>query len=198
MVLRGACKWMRVRQMNFEILPGLPPYGPRAVSFTERGDQEFREGLVIRFHPENSDPWIGNFLGGETNCTTVLDHPNETDVIVVANGNAFVIDLEKRAIRDRIGGDITAVIPSPALGLVIFQGFVDFTAVRANGTGWVSPRISWDGFRNIKVHESVLSGEAWAPSIKDIWMPFTLDLLTGQCTDGIYGNDMARAVRVGP
>ena len=189
---------MRVRQMHFEILPGLPPYGPMAVSFTERGDQEFREGLVVRFYPEKSDPWIGNFLGGMTNCTTVLDHPNETDVIVVAKGDACVVDLEGRAIRDRIGSDVAAVIPSPTLGLVIFQRFVDFTAVRSDGSRWVSPRISWDGFRNIKVHESVVSGEAWAPSVGDIWVPFTLDLLTGHCADGIYGKDMARAVRLEP
>src|SRR5690242_7494503 len=135
---------MRVRPMRFEILPGLPPYGPKALSFTERGEQEFREGLVVRFHPEKSDPWVGNFLGGMTNCTTVLNHPNEMDVIVVAKGDARVIDLERRSVLDRIGGgDVTAVIPSPSLGLIIFQGFVDFTAVKADGTGWVSPRISW-------------------------------------------------------
>jgi hypothetical protein len=187
--------------MRFEVLPGLPTDGPMPVSFSERamrGEIEFREALVVRFYPAKSNPWIGNFLGGMTNCSTVLDHPNETDVIVVASGDACAVDLEGRTTRDRIArGDVTAVIPLPSLDLVIFQRLVDFTAVRTDGSGWTSPRISWDGFRNIKVHETVLSGEAWTPSLGDIWEPFTLDLLTGHCADGIYEKDMARAVRVG-
>src|SRR5215471_9829208 len=130
--------------MRFEVLPGLPTDGPMAVSFSERatrGEVEFREGVIVRFFPKNSDPWVGNFLGSETKCTSVLDHPNGIDVIVVAKGDACVVDLERRAIRDRIAqGDVTAVIPQPSLGLVILQGFVAFTAVRADGSGWISAR----------------------------------------------------------
>lgn len=163
-----------------------------------RGEVEFRAGVVVRFYPEDSDPWIGNFLGGETKCSAVLDHPNETDVIVVAKGEAYVIDLNGRTIRDRIArGDITAAIPLPSLGLVIFQGYVDFTAVGADGSGWISPRISWDGFRNIKVMGTKLAGDAYTP-VEDAWVPFTLDLLTGNCTDGVYEKEMDRAVRVVP
>ncbi|KRR18870.1 hypothetical protein CQ13_10595 [Bradyrhizobium retamae] len=186
-----------VPAMRFEILPGLPPYGPRAVSFTGRGEHEFREGLVVRFYPEKSDPWVGNFLGGMTNCTAVLDHPNGADVIVVADGHTCVIDPESRAMRDCAAwDDIAAVFPLHQLGLVVFQGLVDFAAVRSDNSGWISPRISWDSFRNVKVHETELTGEAWTP-VGDIWAPFTLDLLTGHCADGIYEKDMARAVRVG-
>ena len=183
--------------MRFEILPGLPPYGPMAVSFTQRGEYEHREGLVIRFYPRESDPWVGNFLGSETKCTTALDHPNEADVIVVAGGEACIVDPESRAIRVRIAGDIEHVFPLPSLGLVLFQGMVDFTAVRADGSGWISPRISWDGLRKIEIRGTELVGEGYTP-IEDAWVPFTLDLLTGRCADGIYEKEMARAVRVGP
>ncbi len=72
---------------------------------------------------------------------------------------------------------------------------VDFSAVRSDNFRWISPRISWDSFRNINVHETQLNGEAWTP-IGDAWVPFTLDLLTGCCTDGIYEIDMARAQHV--
>ena len=181
--------------MRFEILPSLPPYGPIAKSFTERGDQ-YREGLVVRFYPNQSDPWVGNFLGGMTKYTNVLAHPNGSDVIVVANGSTCVIDPEWRVKRDGIAWeDITAVFSLQQLGLVVFQGLVDFAAIRADNSVWLSPRISWDGFRNIKVHESELTGEAWT-AIGDSWVPFTLDLLTGRCSDGIYEYDMGRAVHV--
>jgi len=181
--------------MRFEILPGLPPYGPMAVSFTMHGAHEHREGLVVRFHPSESEPWVGNFLGGMTACNFVLDHPNETDVIVVAQGEACVVDPENRAIRDRIAVDVEEVIPLASLGSVIFRGLTDFTAIKADNSGWRSPRISWDGLRNIEVHGTELQGEAYTP-IEDAWLPFTLDLLTGNCLDGVYKKEMGRAVPV--
>jgi hypothetical protein len=179
--------------MRFEVLPGLPPYGPMAISFTMNGTNEHREGLVVRFYPKESDSWVGNFLGGGTTYTVVTDHPNGIDVIIVARGDACIIDPEHRAIRDRIAPDIAGVIPLPSLGLVVFQGLTDFTALSAENIGWRSPRISWDGFRNIEVRETELLGEAYTPNGDD-WAPFHLDLLTGNCTDGIYAQEMARAL----
>jgi hypothetical protein len=181
--------------MRFEILPGLPPYGPMAVSFTIHGAREHREGLVVRFYPRMSEPWIGNFLGGMTACTVVLDHPNETDVIVVAQGMACVVDPENRIICHNIACDIEQIIPVPPLGSIVFRGLTSFTAVNADGSEWRSPRVSWDGFRNIEVHETEILGEAYTP-VADEWVPFKLDLLTGHCPDGIYDKEMARAVLI--
>ena len=180
--------------MRFEIRPGLPAYGPRAINFTIRGEREHREGLVVRFYPRQSEPWTGNFIGGMTTCTAVLEHPNKTDVIVIAQGEACIVDPDNRAIRVRIAGDVVQVIHARSLGLLVFQGMTDFKAIRADNSGWRSPRISWDGFRNIKVRDSELFGEAYTP-VQDGWVPFKLDLLTGHCADGIYESEMARAVR---
>jgi hypothetical protein len=69
----------------------------------------------------------------------------------------------------------------------------DFTAIGADNSGWRSPRISWDGFCNVQVHETELFGEAYTP---DVWVPFKLDLLTGPCTDGVYEKEMATAMLV--
>jgi len=56
--------------MRFEILPGLPSSGPPALYFTERG--KFSEGVVVRFYPKRSEPWVGNFFGGLTEYNAVL------------------------------------------------------------------------------------------------------------------------------
>ena len=181
--------------MRFEILPGLPPYGPMAISFTRNGAREHREGLVVRFYPAASEPWVGNFIGGETACNIVIDHPNKAYVIVVAQGEACIVDPERRAILDSMAWDTDQVFSIPSLGLVIFQRLTDFIAIGADNAGWLSPRISWDGFRNVEVHETDLLGEAYSP-VSDAWVPFQLDLLTGHCTDGIYEKEMARAIRV--
>ncbi len=181
--------------MRFEVLPGLPPYGPMAISFTMHGAREHREGLVVRFYPTGSEPWVGNFLGRMAACNIVLDHPNETDVIVVAQGEASIVDPESRTIRESISYNVEEVISLPPLRSVVFRCLIDFVAVKADNSGWRSPRISWDGMRNIEVNGTELSGEAYTP-VADIWVPFKLDLLTGHCADGIYEKEMARAVQI--
>jgi hypothetical protein len=180
--------------MRFEILPGLPPYGPMAISFTKNGAREHREGLVVRFYPTASEPWVGNFIGGVNAYNAVLDPPNETYVIVVARGEACIVDPERRAVH-RMAWDTEQVISVPSLRSIIFQSLTDFIAVGADNSGWISQRISWDGFRNVEVHETDLLGEAYSP-VSDAWVPFRLDLLTGHCTDGIYEKEIARAVHV--
>ncbi|MBK3659934.1 hypothetical protein JJE66_01515 [Bradyrhizobium diazoefficiens] len=178
--------------MRFEILPGLPPYGPMAVNFSVHGPREHREGLVVRFYPKNSEPWVGNFVGGMSACNAVLDYPGGDYVIVVAQGDACILDPERRIVLDRIAGDIKQVISVSSLGSVVFQRLTDFIAIRDDNSGWHSPRISWDGFRNIEVHEATLLGEAYTPN-GNYWAPFQLDLLTGHCTDGIYEKEMSEA-----
>lgn len=182
--------------MRFEILPGLPPYGPEAISVTIHDDREHREGLVVRFYPKASESWVANFFGDRgMACNAVLDHPNGTDVIVVAGGEASIVDPEVRGIRERIPGEIKGFMALPSLNSVLFWGFTDFSAIKADNSRWLSPRISWDGLRNMQVHGTELAGEAYTP-IEDAWVPFKLDLLTGHCADGIYANEIARAVPV--
>jgi hypothetical protein len=50
----------------FDILPGLPAYGPMALSFPENGRGLFRQGLVVQFSPFSREAWIGNFQRGST------------------------------------------------------------------------------------------------------------------------------------
>jgi len=180
--------------MRFEILPGLPAYGPRAINFSTHGEREHREGLVVRFYPDRSEPWTGNFIGGETVCTRVLEHPNRSDVLVIAQGEASIVDPESRTVRDRMG-DIQEVIELPSLRSIVLRDFIRFTALKADNKGWRSPRISWDGFRNVRVHGRNLLGEAYTP-VEDSWVPFKLDLMTGHCPDGIYEHERARALPV--
>ena len=182
--------------MRFEILPGLPTSGPPALYFIERG--KFSEGLVVRFYPEQSEPWIGNFLGGNfTNYSTALDHPNGADVVVVARGDACIVDIEKRYIRKDLAGHVDQVIAIPSLGMLVFPNMTDFIAITADNAGWRSERISWDGFRNLKVLGNDLLGEAYTP-VEDSWVPFTLDLRTGHCADAVYQREIARAIQIVP
>lgn len=177
------------------MLPGLPPYGTPAISFTKNGPREHREGLVVRFYPKGAEPWVGNFVGGTTACTIALDHPNRTDVIVVAGGDACIVDPDNQTVRAHVPGDVKNVFPIPALELVLFQGMVDFHAIKSDNSEWCSNRISWDGFRKVEVCGTELLGEAFSP-VSNAWVPFSLDLLTGHCANSLYEEEMRRAVQV--
>ena len=106
--------------MRFEILPGLPAYGPPAISFPKSDVPTFREGLVVRFQPEQSEPWVGNFLGGSTDYDRVLAHPNGREAIVVSRGHGCIVDAETKSVTVWLG-DLTRLEPlgraGPGAGL---------------------------------------------------------------------------------
>ena len=65
--------------------------------------------------------------------------------------------------------------------ILIFGTSTDFEAVGASGRVWRSRRISWDGIRSLKLESDTLTGEAWS---LDIWLPFSLDINSGEHKGG--------------
>ena len=50
--------------VKFEILSGLPPYGPSAEAFSATGQGKHKEGFVVRFRADDDNAWVGNFQPG--------------------------------------------------------------------------------------------------------------------------------------
>jgi len=183
----------------FEILPGLPPYGPAAEPFPEDGRQAYREGLVIRFRPRGNPSWVGNFQRGWSVFNSVVLHPDQYQVIVVAGGAGYIVDPGSRRQMHQFGlsGSSSFLQSLPELNLVVFGEGLRIAACLACNTAWCTERISWDGMRNITVTASTLRGEAWSP-VSDRWHPFEVDLLTGKTSEAIYPREMANAIRIAP
>ena len=76
----------------FRILPGLSATGPWPEQFTATGRGSHSEGVVVEFNPDTSRSWVGNFQPGGTAYDTVIVHPNGREVIVIAHGQAYLID----------------------------------------------------------------------------------------------------------
>ncbi|TWT74503.1 hypothetical protein Pla123a_33260 [Posidoniimonas polymericola] len=55
----------------------------------------------------------------------------------------------------------------------------------ASGLAWKTRRLSWDGFRELRVAGSSLFGEAYTP-MGDSWHEFEVDLETGEAVGGSY------------
>jgi hypothetical protein len=183
----------------FEILPGLPPYGPAAEPFPEDGGQAYREGLVVEFRPRGRPSWVANFQKGASGVDAVVRHPDQDHVIVVAGGTGFIVDPVSRRQTHQflLSGAISFLQSLPELNLVVVGDGLRIAACLADDTGWCTERISWDGMRNITVSGSTLRGEAWSP-VSDRWYPFVVDLLTGKMSGAIYPQEMANAIRIGP
>ena len=184
---------------RYQILPGLPPDGPTAVPIGADGWTGawggHREGLVIRFYPDTSETWVANFQPGSGGWEGVLEHPNGKHLIVLARCQGYVVDPATRQRVQTFSGCIQHVIELPDLDAIVFSDGLGFEAIKSDGIWWRSPRISWDEIRNIKVEGTILRGEASSPiGGGNTWVPFTLDLMTGQCEDGVYERDMQRAI----
>jgi hypothetical protein len=167
---------------RYKILEGLPPYGDVPQQFSATGMGTYREGFVVQFSPNTTPVWVGNFQRGMGSLEGVFNHPNQELLVVVAAGQAYVIEVHNRELRQTFGGMLETVFEIPEQELLVFGDRTEFQAFGRSGRIWQSHRISWDGFYSLAVDGDELVGEAW--SYEDIWLPFRLNLRSGQHQGG--------------
>ncbi len=173
----------------FKKLSGLPPYGAPAkpFSFQKEGGHYASEGIVVEFTDGSGASWVGNFQPCGGNYSTVLPHPNDRDVIVIAGGQGYIVDPLEQQVVELFGGHIETVIEVPERKLVVFGNGLAFEAYGTRGNMWRSRRISWDGIKNIRQEGEALVGDAWTPlDQKDDWQPFRVSLIDGTVQGGSY------------
>ena len=169
---------------RFRILPGLPATGPWPEQFSATGRGMHREGFVVEFFPEFKPPWVGNFQPGLTSYDAILPLPNGRLVVVVAGGQAYVIEPEPNLLTT-FGGQIDGALEAPALNLLILGNAVYLEAWNTNAMQWRTRRISWDGIWDLRVDHDRLKGLAWN-AVEDREEPFSVDLKTGDVEGGAY------------
>lgn len=165
------------------VLPSLPTYGPLPEQFSATGRGTHREGFVVEFLPEDAPVWVGNFQRGLTSLDEVLVEPGTKWVIVIAGGEAYVVEPRSRTCVETFGGQIEEVWKIPP-GTLVFSNGLWFEALGPDGLSWRTRQVSWDGFRNVRVDGGVIRGEAWNPM--DDWAPFTVDVATGEVRGGSF------------
>ena len=171
-------------QSRFVILDGLPSYGPPALPFSSTGQGKHREGFVVRFCPANAEEWVGNFQPGLSSFHKVLVHPNQMHLIVVAGGEAYVVDPTTHELVANFGGSIEAAVEVLSLKAVLFSNGLWFELLGQNGLNWKTRRLSWDGMRNVQVLSTTVVGEGWC--FDETWHKFSVDLSDGKASGGGY------------
>lgn len=129
---------------SFRILPGLPASGALTVQFSETGMGTHSEGFVVEFIPASGSHWVGNFQGGEVGTSDVVEHPDGSSLIIVARGQAYIVNPDSRKLLGTFGGAIESVIPVTEHGFIIFGNGFWFEGYGSAGLLWRSRRISWD------------------------------------------------------
>ena len=175
---------MNTRHPRFEILSGLPPYGPSAEPFTATGQGTHRQGFVVRFYPSHGESWVGNFQPCGLSLRAVEEHPDGARLIVISGGQVYIIDPNNRKYVEFIGAGNEQIIHIGDVLLLITA--TDFKAIGSEGQRW-NRRVSWDGIRNFAVDPTghTITGEGWTP-VTDEWIRFELDVASGVVTGGPY------------
>jgi len=170
--------------IEFEILDGMPPYGPCPEQFSATSWGTHSEGFVLRVNPDLAEPWIGNFQPGLTGYSCAYHHPNGRDLVVVAGGQAYVVEPASRRTTETFGGALCWSHELPGHELLLFHNGLEFIAYGILGRVWRSRRVSWDGIRVTSVEFPWLRGEA--TGLKDQEAFFLVDLRSGEASGGSY------------
>jgi hypothetical protein len=172
---------------SYKILAALPTYGPDPIRFSDTGMGMHSEGFVVEFFPGEDRAWVGNFHRGLSSFDAATAHPNGYLVIVVAGGSAYFVDPEKRDVEQTFGGDIVYLEDAKDIQAVVLGDPCGLHAQYPDSR-ISTPRISWDGMRNLERDVEAISGEAWDP-MQNAWLPFRADLRSGEVEGGSYINE---------
>jgi hypothetical protein len=174
----------------FEKLPGLPGTGSLPEQFSPTRSGTHRECFVVKFFPDRGKPWVGNFQHGHLSFDGAYQHPNNQHVLVVSHGEGYVIDPQTKELVELAGGGIKSVhvLDDPRLLLLISD--IAFEVLGPTGRLWHTRRLSWDGFRNLKIADPEITGEGWN-ALDQLWQPFKVDIRTGRSEGGAYDRNDA-------
>jgi len=163
-------------------LGGLPGEGPAPRQFSATGHGTYREGFVVEFNPPGATAWVGNFQPGSTSLYRIIEEPANETVLVIAGGQGYAVNERSGALLATYDSDIEFV--ERGASTTVIGDNLGFASYLDGGLLWRTRRISWDGFRNLRVEGGLIFGEAWC--FDDTWHLFSVDLLTGQASGGSY------------
>lgn len=170
--------------LSVQLLAGLPPYGPMAMSFPKEWGLRGHEGVVCEF--KNDDfCWVGNFSPGLYGITFAAIHPNQRDAVVYAKGHLWSVDpVQPTASLVLQSIESAMEVRKPDGWLLNISGLA-IARFGPDGLLWHTKRLSWDGFTQLALAGDELTGLACEPS-ENSWAPFRVDIRNGSSTGGSH------------
>lgn len=174
------------QQKRYEILDGLPAYGPMYIPVSENEEEHYSEGFVVRFFKSDGTEWVANFKPGWTDCCLVVDYPHSNRMVVIAYGQGYIMNPEQQKPIDTFGVNIKYAVVTKD-NTIVTTDDIYVAIIDDNGVNWQSKRISIDGIKDLMLHENTVTGLACNPmGNSDEWIPFAIDLETKEITGGSW------------
>src|SRR5271154_6027101 len=168
-----------VLEMRPLIAPSRHFVYPQQVEEVERGALE----LLVRPASAEQTEFLATFALGFADPavpTGVWACPNPEWLCAVAGGYAYLVNTadpkQWEQVEYRPVLAVTALLPQR---LLLFSGHQSLVALGPNGKAWETGRLSWEGFKILKVGDAALTGLGW-DLITDREFEFRVDLRSGE------------------
>ena len=172
---------------RYEILNSLPVYGPMYISVTDNDEPYYSEGFPIKFYKSDGTTWVANFKPGWTGKNGVYDFPEREVIIVIAGGLGYTMNPDKEKPINTFGLTINEIFQTENGSLACADGISFIYLDNTTGELWRSVRISWDGFKDLKLNEYLITGKSYDPTnTNNEWTEFSLNLKTKEVIGGSY------------
>ncbi len=167
-------------------MEALPTSGPMYIPVTENDGAFYSEGFPVRFYKSDGTDWVANFKPGWTDLKVICELKDTTHILVIAGGTCYLMNPDETKPISVFGVGYSAVINAPD-GRLVLQDQTDLTIVQTDGNYWNSERISWDGLKDLKLDNNIITGLSYDPMHDaDEWVNFTYDIGTKILTGGSY------------
>lgn len=142
--------------MHAEILKKAPVSG----DFEEHNFSETNDCLWVKFVDQDGAEWIGIFdnnLG--TSLKTVIPIPESNSVLVISNGQGYLVDLNKRVITENTDWkDVESIIYNDETGLYLASDGLSLMLLDGAECIWTGERVSLDGIKFTNQQGHVVEG----------------------------------------
>ena len=156
------------------------------IPVSENGIKGYSEGFVVKFFKSDKTEWVANFQVGWTDFNHVRSF-KETDLImVIAGGTCYLMHPDEQKPKEAYGVGFKSILERENGGFVL-EDSLNLTVFDENGTYWDTERISWDGLKELKLVDNIVTGLSYEPtSDDDLWIEFSLNLDTKEIIGGSY------------
>ncbi len=155
--------------------------------FGRDGDAPAGSELTVHVRSAGGQCWYGLFPPGAypgVETYGVHHWRSSNTLLVISRGLGYLVDTEDPTRwRHAHLAPITSFTRADGDGLVVVCNHQRLAAYSDLGLAWKTPRLSWDGIRNVRIEDGAVKGEAWDEPW-GFWVSFAVDIETGECRGG--------------
>ena len=152
-------------------------------------DSAPKPDILLKVTEGDGSSWTGGVRAGGPSVgspsTGIYTTPNKKRLLVVARGDAYLIDTQDPTNYEALstGGPVVAIKPIKKENVLLLATPWDVTAIGQDGVLWTTGRLAIDGLRLDESQDGRVAGVADPRDLEP--RDFVIDLRTGQHEGGV-------------